>query len=245
MDDIIFTVGTEKPEADYQRLEYLGKKLGIPVIMTYLKLETDTQDGLREVQFTGRSHTWNRNFWNNLFALTAGAPAGAATFGAGYLAYANIAGGNRAVDFATGRAMTRPQYLMPFLNKTANSSTFGIVVGTGNTAESFEHYALASQVLTGTANGQLSYVAQSDTVCSYDSGNKIWTATASRIFNNNSGANLSVAETGMYISRQMSNSGSPALDNIMVERTKLPAPVSVTVGGALTVTYTFTLTFPA
>ncbi|MBL8484123.1 MAG: hypothetical protein JNJ60_18140 [Rhodocyclaceae bacterium] len=111
--------------------------------------------------------------------------------------------------------------------------------GTGTTAESFEHFALAALVAQGTSSGQLSYQATVNGGQSYNAGTKVWTSTLARILNNNSGGTIVVAETGIYANQ------ANGATNHMIERSLLGATVSVLNTGQLTVTYTMTLTFPA
>jgi hypothetical protein len=122
-------------------------------------------------------------------------------------------------------------------------------VGTGTTAESFEHVALVTPVAHGNGAGQLSYTAQSATSVSYNAGTRVWTATYARILNNNSGGSITVAETGIYgvntsNTGNLSN-GAASTNPYMLCRDLLGATVAVANAGQLTVTYTITLTFPA
>ncbi len=119
------------------------------------------------------------------------------------------------------------------------SASSGIVVGTGDNAESFEGYALETLVLHGTTVGKLSYAAQNATALSYDSGTKIWTAIFARIFNNNSGAAITITETAMYYY----DSGTGYC--YMLCRDLLGSSVEVANTAQLTVTYTMAYTFPA
>jgi hypothetical protein len=70
-------------------------------------------------------------------------------------------------------------------------------------------------------------------VVAYTSATKTWVATLIRVFNNNSGASIVVAEAGLL------GSGSTLLS-----RDVLGSTVTVANGGQLTVTYTISRAFP-
>lgn len=239
----IFQPGTVKPEADYLELERLSKKLGIPVPMMHIKVEATNPDGSAGEKYEGRSRTFNRNFWNAVFTQYSGVAVSSGTFGAGVLSVKNTSGTTKTIG---GRYLDNPN---PTLNGADAGGIVvgglglatGIVVGTGSTAESFENNTLVTLVAHGTGAGQLSYAAQVSPTPSYVAGTKTWTSLYTRIFNNNSGGTIIVAETGIYYSFTVV--GSTA--TVMAERTLLGATVSVLNAGQLTITYTITLTFPA
>ena len=78
-----------------------------------------------------------------------------------------------------------------------NSSTDGIVVGTGNTAVAVTDYVLATQIVHGTGAGQLSHAAQTvDTDITRVSNTCTW--NTQRVFTNSSGGDIIVAEMGLY-----------------------------------------------
>jgi len=118
------------------------------------------------------------------------------------------------------------------------NANYGIVVGTGTSAESFEGYNLATPVSHGTTSGKLSYAAQNATILSYDAGTKTWTATFVRIFNNNSGGSITITETAMFYLQSTDR-------YFMFCRDLLGSSVEVADTAQLTVTYTMTYTFPA
>lgn len=231
--DEMFVPGTVKPEADYKEIERLGKKLGIPVPMMHIKVEAQNPDGSPGARFESRSRTFNRNFWNGLFTCVANAAQGAATFGAGYLAGKGVTGAVLAQD-ASGTPMGLFGWTT---NGAANNDTYGIVIGTGSTAESFGGTNPDVKILQGVASGKMVYGATNPVIPTYSSGTKVWTQAVPRIFNNNSGATIIVAETAIL--------GYMGLGYVLMFcRDVLGSPVSVLNGGQLTVTYTMTMTFP-
>lgn len=237
-----FHPGTVKPEEDYLELERLGKVLGIPVPMMFIKVEAINPDGSPGEIYEDRSRTFNRNFWNMLFSRCSDPVTSSGTFGAGVLSIKDTGGTTRTIAGALSGVGTASN-LCDFNSMGAlGDATLGIVVGTGTTAESFEHNALVTRVAHGSSAGTLSYTASANPTPSYNAGTKVWTAAQSRIFNNNSGGTIVIAETGIYANFGYANTTS---GTFMIERSLLGATVSVLNAGQLTVTYTTTLTFPA
>lgn len=237
----IFVPGSIKPEADYLEIERLGKKLGIPVPMTFIEVESRAPDGELIGHYKDRSRTFNRNYWNWILksfafmAGTAGTYASDTTYGAGHITNKNTAG---TVQNANASYTAQPRVYAPDIVTTAALGVAkGIVVGTGVAAESFEDVALGGLIAHGTGAGQLSHAAMVLQTPTYST--LVWTNTLVRLFNNNSGGTIVVGETGLYADF---NAGAQLY---MICRDKLGATVSVLNAGQLTVTYTTTLTFPA
>ncbi len=238
----IFVPGTVKPEADYEEFSRLGAKLGLPCPQAFVGLESRAADGTLHQEFNDRSRTLNRNYWNWLYKQFGGfinsaasfptsiAMASDTVFGAGHLTNKDTSAG------VTNTNVTNFLY-PPAVHAIIGQANIGIVVGTGTTAESFEGVALDTKVANGVGAGQLSYIAATLAAPSYNAGTLTWTWVHTRIFNNNSGGTIVVAETGIY--------GDAVFGTYMIMRDKLGATVSVLNGGQLTVTYTFTLVFPA
>jgi len=234
----IFTPGAIHPEADYERLIELSVKLGIPVSVGRLKLESrDSSGGIIQVH-NDRLRTWNRNFWNSVMRMWAcmasNVLTSSTTFAAGYLSLKTVGG---VVNNANNGAYQN--YTYDAINMASTTTTAGIVVGTSSAAENFEGSALGTLIAAGTGAGQMSYQTPIFQQPTYNAGTKTWTQTLVRVMNNNSGGTIVVAEAGIYVW----DSGAPGA--YMIERSLLSSPVSVLTGGQLTVTYTFTLTFPA
>jgi hypothetical protein len=230
--DESFVPGTVKPEEDYKEIERLGQKLGIPIPMTFVKAEAINPDGSSGDKYEGRSRTWNRNFWNTLFGGMVGSPASVATFAAGFLTTKSRSGSitNSALSYS---------YIFNATLGGINDSTNGIVIGTGSTAESFEGFTLVTQIVNGASAGTMVHTAQAGPTVTYTAGTKTWAAVFNRLFNNNSGGTIIVAETSMYVGP------FPGGSSGMHFRDVLASPVPVLNGGQLTVTYTITLAFPA
>jgi hypothetical protein len=94
--------------------------------------------------------------------------------------------------------MNTGMYAYHYLSLAApdNNASFGIVVGTGNTAPTNTDYKLVSQIAHGVGAGQLDYGATSFTDPAVVGANVDY--VMSRAFYNGSGANITVNEIGMY-----------------------------------------------
>ena len=227
--DRIFTPGREHPEEDYELLARLGAKLGLPVPQMHITLEVSL-DGKSISVHRQRSRTWNRNFWNAVICIVSGTPGVVTNFGAGYLSFKNTSAAVSALSAAQ----------LSFAPAGAiNNSLYGIQVGTGTAAESFEGYVINTLIAHGNGAGQLAYSAHSALVQGYVAGTKTWTVTIKRIFNNNSGGAIVVAETTLvYNNVQISA-------NYMLNRDLLASTQNVPNGAQCTVSYDVSLTFPA
>jgi len=238
-----FIPGMVHPEEEYKELEDLSRKLGIPVPMMRIRVEATNPDGTQGEVYEGRMRTWNRNFWNAIFCGLSGFQAAAdgsnnkytsdTTFGAAHLSAKNTSG--TVQDARVPYYNKLGLYCPKIVSASGDGAATGMVVGTSNTAESFEGYALGALCAHGTGAGQLSYAAMAFTQPTYSS--LVWTQIATRYFNNNSGGTIVIAETGLYL--------TTLGGTFMAEHTVLPSTISVLTAGQLTVTYTFSLTFPA
>ncbi|TRZ85018.1 hypothetical protein D4R89_12950 [bacterium] len=218
-----------KPESDYLELERLSIKLGIPVPQVHLSVEV-TKDGRIISSHRQRSRTTNRNYWNALLCMVTDTPGVVTDFGAGYLSFKQVN--------ATVQAVTKAQQTWNGVG-AINNSIYGILLGIGTGAESFEGNALGTICANGTAANQLVYSAHSALAQSYNAGTKVWTITIKRICNNNSAADIVVAETGLVW--QNTSLGI----YVMFCRDLLASTQNVAVGAQVTVQYGVTLTFPA
>ena len=119
---------------------------------------------------------------------------------------------------------------------------YGILVGSGTSAESFEDYVLQTLIAEGTGAGQLNYVATDVPTKSYVAGTKTWTITWIRYMNNNSGGDVSVNEVALVTRGEIAG-----LSNVRwaMSRDKLGATVTIPNTGQLKVTYSLSLTFPS
>lgn len=180
-------------------------------------------------------HSWTRNFYTAMYATMAGCTGGGSNnYGAGYMTCKNTGG---TLKYSTTyTAKTSDGY-----SGAISSTTFGIVVGTGDTAFSVEDYVLATPVANGTGTGQMSYQAQAKPTPTYDT--KVWTSVHTRVMNNNSGDSITIKETGLIWSGMAFEASSSVF--YLVERSVLSPTVAVANGAQLTVTYTISMSFAA
>jgi hypothetical protein len=168
-----------------------------------------------------RGHSWTRNYWNYIFGKTSNCGLSTTDFGAGYISCKGTTGdlsaSNWPIAYIHGNIMTASANVVG-----------GIVVGTGTAAFDIEQYALDALVSSGSSAGKLYYNASAVSSTTYAA--KKWTIVGSRIFNNNSGGSIVVAETGIYAPY-----GSLFW---LFERSLLSPTVTVPDAAQLTVTYT-------
>lgn len=118
-----------------------------------------------------------------------------------------------------------------------DDDNYGIVVGTGTTAEANTDYALATQIAHGTGAGQLDYGAHSFTVPSIV-GSSV-DMVVSRTFYNGSGSSITVNEIGIYC--ESKDTGAVAR-YFCILRDVLTTPEVVANTETLTVQYTIRTT---
>lgn len=195
----------------------------VPPPKTFIELSVKDGNGVEIERYTDRAHSWVRNEYNGLAYLY--------NFGAG--SGSGFVGGSLQMKSAT--EVLHNSNLTHSLGAIGGTND-GIIVGTGVGAESFESTTL-TRISSGTSAGQLSYQAGVRGTPIYDSGTKKWTFSISRIFNNNSGAEITVREVGI------AQGYSSTYD--LLCRDVLTTAVPIPNAGQLTVTYTIEMTFPA
>ena len=121
-----------------------------------------------------------------------------------------------------------------FLNAGSGNSSYGIVIGTGSTANSTSTIALQSQIVNGTGSGQMQYGANNYSSIAISSNTVSF--QMNRTFTNNSGASITVAEVGLYLWAGYTNQA------FAIERTVLASAVTVANTTPITVYYTIQLT---
>jgi len=116
----------------------------------------------------------------------------------------------------------------------ANNLSFGIVIGTGTAAFHLEDYKLETDIQHGNTTDCLYYQAQIAPVVTY-SGDPDYTQNIlhKRVFNNNSGASITVNEVGITY-REFGN------HYILLSRDVLGVPTEVVNGAQLTTTISIT-----
>lgn len=209
-------------EDKFLTLKKLAQELYIPIPEVFLTIEVKNSEMISKE--TTRSHTYVRNFYNQLFASVIGQPTATGSYGAGSLIQKYDQGGYETSPLASYWAN---------IVYNASSNANGIQIGTSDQAYSFEDYKLIGLIAHGTGSGQMTYNAMSHQTPAYTTGTKTWTQDVTRKFNNNSSGSITVKEVALV-------GGT-----IPYIRDVLASSKTVAVGAQLTVTYTFSMTFPA
>ena len=136
--------------------------------------------------------SYNRNNTNVMACQFLGVNStGTSSFGDGEL---NVKDQGGILRGSTNYGMTWRGYLG--INAARNNDAKGLVVGTGNTAESFEDYAMAAKINDGTAAGELEYFAQCMPTISWDSRGRTFTILHERFFKNQDASSITINEVG-------------------------------------------------
>jgi len=136
----------------------------------------------------------------------------------------------------------------------SNDSTYGIVVGTGTATPTPMDYKLGNQIQNGTGSGQLVYGAHAISPTPATSGLANGTSTPSsglltisgnttsfqisRTFTNSSGASITVSEIGIIVEATLNSNNT---EYVLILHDLLSSPVTIQNGGAITVTYTISV----
>ncbi len=228
-----------KEEQKYKQLKELGQELHVPIPEAFLTLEVFDKDGKLIQRHHQRSHSWTRNAYNMMFSQLAGKDADDDTWGAGKLSAKDTSASIKYADYPYDISQYASADGLSGYRAGAAIDTFGILVGSGINAESFEDYKLLAQIAEGTDPGQLSHVASEAHSISYAA--LVLKNDLIRYFNNNSGGSIDVNEVGIV------HTGSRILYSakLLLARDKLASTVTVPDTGQLKVTYTIQLTYPA
>jgi hypothetical protein len=119
---------------------------------------------------------------------------------------------------------------------TGNTEDYGVVVGSGSTAFDLDDFRLDAVIAHGNTTGKLYYQAQVAPVTAY-SGDPDFTQNIlhKRVFNNNSGATITVNEVGLIYNNDVGSKWY-----ILMSRDVLDTPAVVLNGAQLTVTVSIT-----
>ena len=232
-----------KEEQSFNELRALGQELHIPILEAFWTLEVRDKEGRLIQRYKQRSHSWVRNAYNHLFSNMCSKNATSDTWGGGHLNFKDTGGTVRGTT-DRGAAIASDNYESDSYGVKApiTEDTWGLLVGSGTNAESFEDYTLQTKIAHGTGSGQLSYGAGQAHSVSYTAGTKVFEDELVRYFNNNSGAAIDVNEVGMIFRVGVAFYTTA---RILLARDKLASTVTVPNTGQLKVTYTIELTYPA
>ncbi len=120
------------------------------------------------------------------------------------------------------------------VNAAINIATYGIVVGTDNTAPTVTDTALVTQIAHGVGAGQLQYSATTFGAPASDATTSQFTVT--RNFANGSGGAITVQEVGLY-TRHYPFNGASVVAYVMLIRDVIAGGISVLNGQTLTINY--------
>jgi hypothetical protein len=224
-----------------KRLIELGRELGVPIPLLYAGYKVTDKNGRILSDQYGPGHSWTRNYYNLLYGMAAdthGDNSGA--FGAGYMSGKTTAGSIRS-SLVYSPTRVSETLLGRGLNNNSATNTCGIVCGTNDLAFDLNQYNIQTIIPSGIAAGQLTHLAQASPALAYTAGTKTWKTTYTRLFNNNSGALITVKESGLIWYAAMYTIGS---ESFLLER-NVPSPaVDVANGAQLTITYSIEMVFP-
>ncbi len=121
-------------------------------------------------------------------------------------------------------------------NAPANDDSNGLVVGSGANPVAVTDTKLQTQIAHGVGAGQLSYSAT--TISAPSTAGSTRKFTVQRMFTNNSGAQVTINEAGLYIA----DIGSSQLYKFCFIREAVSPGINVADGASATVTYTIGVT---
>ena len=223
-------------EQDYSDIRKLGTKLHIPTPEMFwgFKVEMPNEEIVHEHE--ERGHSWVRNAYNALVGQFCAVNGNGSIYGDGNINYLATNASLMTLSPLTLMYSTPETSPYGFLG-AVGSNTTGIVVGTGTAPYHFDQFRLNKIIANGTSNGQISHQASNAPVKTWDSSGRNYSASFSRIYNNNGSTDITITEVGIYC-----NMGS---NYAMAVRDVLSVPVLVPAGGKLTITYVINVTFPS
>ena len=205
----------------------------IPTPKIFIALEVRDQSGKVIHRRRERGHSWVRNYYNMLVAHAGFLPCNSDM---------NLRIQRQGGQWC-GHSSMYSVLNLGWWRGAAGNHNRGILIGTGTTPPTLDDYALEAKITHGTGEGQMLYQQQAEHQHEVISGG--WRTTMVRQFNNNSGASIYVAETGIMgqMYSQINGSGYYCYDVLVCRNVHDPA-VEVPHGGLLTVTYTIEVTQP-
>ncbi len=216
----------------------------IPTPVCYLGIDVMDKSGDVVAKYEDRSKSWVRNFYNWMVTqqMTCNLNILGDSFGAGTLTLKEkSAGVIRSAAYPAYHSLATHGVNYNGYRAAASSTSYGILIGTSDAAESFESYTLGELITEGTDAGQMQYQGMS-TPTPVWAGSPDFTMTyaCERIIINNSGEAIIVKEAGLVASIT-AQAGSSM---ILMARDVLAVPVSVPHESQIKVTYTIQITYP-
>jgi len=234
-------------EQQYKELERLSQKLHIPMFETRIRLEVFNKSGNLLTHHQQRGHSWVRSFYNWLFASHAGKNLSdvSPNWGDGFL---NVKQTDNTIYGGAGPTVQANNDTWDTTARGyragAGVDTWGILVGSGLNAESFDDYNLQTQIAEGAAAGQLNHAASEAHDVTWTAGTRTMQNDLVRYFNNNSGGAIDVNELVLVCSCDRPGVVGGEIP-VAVSRDKLGVTVTVPDTGQLKVTYSISIVYPA
>lgn len=195
-------------------------KIHLEVFHKGVSIHKHTEDG----------HSWTRNAYSLAYNFMLCLTETTNTYGNGFFKCKDMSG-----NVENGDNIASADEAGYGLMGAAGADTYGILVGTGNTAFTFDDFALATKIANGSTSLKIEYAVMGAAVKTWDLPTLTWTISWNRYFSNNSTAQITVKETGIAYST------GPWL----IARDVLATPIDVPDDGQLLVTYEFEQTLPA
>lgn len=214
--------------AEQVRLQKKYHQMPMPVVTQWDVLR-DRDGKVLWMSEIGLAKSWTRNAYNLLVEAVAFPydTMSSGSFGDGYVSF-------KGVDGNIAAASSSALYFPP----SHGASATYIMIGSGNTAESFDDYALATPIDSGTGAGQLTYGTRT-VLTTWIGGSRLFRTIITRQFTNESGDAVSVAEKGLFLDtlKRPGSTTSNFLEKTLVQRDVLAAPASVPNGATWTAAY--------
>ena len=209
--------------------------LHIPHVEVWLTLDFYDEQGNLTKHRKQLAKSWVRNAYNLFFHALSSYPLVQSGYGAGILSMKNTGGTNQAHQVTINTSMTAP----------AQSTLYGITLGRGASSYAFDDHALDTVIAAGNGASQL-FCPIGDTMThAYSAGTKTYTTTHSRVFNNNSEADIALTNIGIVSYVQTTTTFPAQVFYALFSKDVLSPSETIYDKAQVRVTYQISLTFPA
>jgi hypothetical protein len=198
----------------------------------YYEVILKDRNGKVVKRFKRKSESWLRAFITLLRGLYL------QRYGAGVVTVNIVSEDGVTGAFPCNYSPTTISWVYPCCNGDVGDVSQGIVVGSSDVANDINTYALGSKISHGTESGQLVYNAMTFEDVVNPSGT-ILQFRMTRVFTNNSGADVTVKEMGLLARILSSNVGAKSL---LLARDVLSTPITIPDGYSLTLRYIVKIT---
>ena len=200
-----------------------------PVLEAYITLEHRDKNGKVLYREHRPSHSWVENYYVLVMCQASGNSCEETTYG---LEFYKTDGTKKTSNDYCAYPYNSVKGLWFYADP--DTAINGSVVGTGTGAESYTAYDLGTLIAHGTGSGEL---VHSDWTRTYSLSGTTHKCKIDRTFTNNSGASITVNETGLYAFMYPTN------NDVLINRDLISA-IAVANSESLYVAYTIQLTFP-